>query len=171
MRKSILFKAAVVLAVLLFAGGVVFAADVVVSGSISGAASLSFGASTINLGVLDPGVEKTGTVTITESTNSPSGYTVTVASTQAFNLRLYDGTQYVNTGSVGEVIPYTIRYGVSGSEISYSPTGTTPFTLTDTTTKPQNNSVTKNFIVVVTAEATDSSGNFQDELTFTIVNK
>ncbi len=143
MRKSRLKKVAFILGLFLFAGGLIFAADIVVTGTLESDASLAFGSMQIALGTLAAGVEKTGTVTITESTNNSSAYTVTVASAQLFNLRAWDGSVYVNTGLAGEVIPYTFAYGVAGSELLFNSTGQTSAVITDSNSKPHTNSVTK----------------------------
>jgi hypothetical protein len=168
MKKSNVFmKVSVILIALILVGGVVTAADVTITGTISGGASLDIGAATIALGTLVDGVESTGSVSITENTNNPSGYTVTVQSLEGFNLRLTGSA----AGAPGSLIPYTISYGVSGSEAPVTASGTSPVTLTDSTSKPQNNSIAKNFIVAVTADGSEAAGTFSDELTFAISNK
>lgn len=166
MRKSKLFKAAVVLAVLLFAGGFVFAADVTITGTVGGHVSLSFGATTIALGNLASGA--TGFVSITEQSNQ-AGYDVFVQSAQGFNLKLHDGTNYSTETGDTVLIPYTIAYGESGSLTNYSPTGTSPFQITTDGPKA-NQGITKEFHVYATSNNQDTAGNYQDDLTFTISN-
>jgi hypothetical protein len=168
MRKSKLFKAAVVLAVLLFAGGFVFAADVTITGTVGGHVSLSFGATTIGLGNLVSGVQSSDSVSITEQSNQ-AGYDVFVQSAQGFNLKLLDGTNYSTETGDTVLIPYTIAYGESGSLTNYSPTGTSPFQITTDGPKA-NQGITKEFHVYATSNNQDTAGNYQDDLTFTISN-
>lgn len=168
MRKSILFKAAVVLAVLLFAGGFVFAADVTITGTVGGNVSLTIGSASIALGNLVAGVESTGSVNITEQSNQ-AGYDVFVQSAQGFNLKLHDGTNYSTATDSTVLIPYTIAYGPSGSLTNYSPTGSSAFQITTDAPKA-NQGVTKEFHVYATSNNQDTAGSYQDELTFTISN-
>jgi hypothetical protein len=166
MKKSITKKILVLLVMMVMASGALFAAvtsNVTVTANVVEVLEITV-AATVGLGALTPG-STTDAATTNITTKANTGYKVVVTSAQNGFLKLRNAANndYIAGTDSFLFIPYTLSYD-SGEDETMTLAGFELFTASTTSTA--------NVIKVLTfkayAELEDLSGDYQDDLVFTI---
>ena len=156
---------------------------IIVTANIAPTLNMSISADTIALGLLTPGVESTGTVNLEVGTNAISGVQITARSGSGgltntsnsavqINSLATDGNAESYKFSSTHTVDSTVTGFVSNGDLSATEVNdnTTEYQIY-LTNKPEITSGTDDitFTVGATANAQSMAGDYQDNITFTVV--
>jgi len=144
---------------------------------------MSISADTIALGLLTPGVEASGTVNLEVGTNAVSGVQITARSGSGGLTNTSDNSIQLNsltTDGNAESYKFSSTHTVDSTVTGFTSTGDlTALEVNDNTTEHQIYLTNKpeitdgaddiTFTVATTANAQSTAGDYQDEITFTVV--
>ncbi|MDP3176864.1 MAG: hypothetical protein Q8M76_03100 [Spirochaetaceae bacterium] len=99
--------------------------------------------------------------TLTERSNRPLGYTVTLASAKGWKFASPDA-------GMDDSVPFSLKYGVAGSEAALTLSGS-PVTITSASNKTSAAGVAKRLLISYTGGFYEESATYSDTLTFTII--
>ena len=156
---------------------------IIVTANIAPTLNMSISADTIALGLLTPGVEASGTVNLEVGTNAVSGVQITARSGSGGLTNTSDNSVQINnltTDGNAESYKFSSTHTVDSTVTGFTSTGDlTALEVNDNTTEHQIYLTNKpeitdgaddiTFTVATTANAQSTAGDYQDEITFTVV--
>lgn len=156
---------------------------IIVTANIAPTLNMSISADTIALGLLTPGVEASGTVNLEVGTNAVSGVQITARSGSGGLTNTSDNSIQLNsltTDGNAESYKFSSTHTVDSTVTGFTSTGDlTALEVNDNTTEHQIYLTNKpeitdgaddiTFTVATTANAQSTAGDYQDEITFTVV--
>ena len=156
---------------------------IIVTASIAPTLNMSISADTIALGLLTPGVESTGTLNLEVGTNAVSGVQITARSGSGGLTNTTDNAVQINdlaTDGNAESYQFSSTHTVDSTVTGFASTGDlAALEVNDNTTEHQIYLTNKpeitdgaddiTFTVGATANAQSTAGDYQDNITFTVV--
>jgi len=145
---------------IIFLGGSIFAVEVVITGSIAAANSLSIDNLTNNFTIVDNGSQQTvNIVDLIQRSNDPTGFTITITSANSSKLV---------SATTTDTLDYTLQYISTelGTKTPDLTSGTADIVFTSSTTG--NDSVEVNIIYNADVGTVQAANDYTDTLNFTI---